>query len=61
MRMIMIRTAWTQMLCYIKYIPDTWGFMSLQDVCEILYCVGVERQEMTLILQNKEKVNTLWF
>lgn len=33
MRMIMTRTAWTQMLRKIKYIPDTHDLMLIECVC----------------------------
>lgn len=42
MRVIMMRTVWTHMLCKIKYIPDTYDFMLLLYVSRIYCTVGVK-------------------
>lgn len=46
MRVIMMRTVWTCMLCKIKYIPDTYDFMLLLYVSGIYSTVRVQSSNL---------------
>lgn len=59
MRMIMMRTAWTQMLCKIRSIPDTYDFMLIHCVCGRVKSPYLFARKYTH--PSKKKVTTLDF